>query len=478
MGNLDRTILRIRAFAGRRGLSKSRYALKAGLTVNALRGMDSPDWNPTAETLRKLEEIIPGEFEADAFLPYARQSIDDDDVAAVADVLRGDFLTTGPAVKAFEDAVAARVGARFAVCCSSGTAALHLAALASGLGPGDRVVVPAVTFLATANAARFVGSEVVFADVDADSGLLTADSFTAALDQEPDVKAVFPVHLGGQPAPMEDIAAIAQNRGIAVIEDACHALGSTYAASGGDPVEVGACRHSLMAAFSFHPVKTIAMGEGGMVTTNDEAVCGRLMEARNHGMIHDADAFENADLAFEGGAANPWYYEMHRVGFNYRCSDIHAALGLSQMGKLERFVRRRRALVERYDRMLEPMAPLVRPLGRRPGTDPAWHLYVALIDFARAGISRGRLMESLRADGIGTQVHYIPVHQQPYYRRRYGPRTLPGADRYYARALSLPLFPAMSDGDVDRVVGALDRALGDAGAPSAKAEGLTGRARP
>ena len=459
MGNLDRTIQRIRAFAARRGLSKSRYALKAGLTVNALRGMDSAEWNPTAETLRKLEEIIPAEFEADAFLPYARQSIDDDDVAAVADVLRGDFLTTGPAVKAFEDAFAARVGARFAVSCSSGTAALHLAVLALDLGPGDRVVVPAVTFLATANAARFVGSEVVFADVDADTGLLTAETFQAALEAEPAVKAVIPVHLGGQPAPMEDISAIASARGIAVIEDACHAIGSTYSADTGGPVQVGACRHGLMAAFSFHPVKTIAMGEGGMITTNDEAVFARLMEDRNHGMTHDVGAFENADLAFEDGVANPWYYEMRRLGFNYRCSDIHAALGLSQLGKLERFIRRRRDLVARYDRLLDPLAPLVRPLGRRPGTDPAWHLYVALIDFAAAGISRARLMDSLRAEGIGTQVHYIPVHQQPYYRRRYGSRTLPGADGYYARALSLPLFPAMSDGDVDRVVGALDRAL-------------------
>lgn len=467
--------MRIRAFAARRGVSKSRYALMAGLTVNALRGMDSPGWNPTAETLRKLEQVIPAEFEADSFLPYARQSIDDDDVAAVADVLRSDFLTTGPAVKAFEDAFAARVGARFALSCSSGTAALHLAALAARLGPGDRVVVPSVTFLATANAARYVGSDVVFADVDADTGLLTAETFLAALETESGVKAVIPVHLGGQPAPMEDIYAIAKERGIAVIEDACHAIGTTYGADTGNSVEVGACRHSLMAAFSFHPVKTIAMGEGGMVTTNDEAVFARLMEGRSHGMTHDAGVFENADLAFEDGSPNPWYYEMQEIGFNYRCSDIHAALGLSQMGKLEQFIRRRRALVERYDRMIEPLAPLVRPLGRLADTDPAWHLYVALIDFAAAGISRARLMDSLRAEGIGTQVHYIPVHQQPYYRRRYGPRTLPGADGYYARALSLPLFPAMSDGDVDRVVGSLERALP---ARPIEAEPKTARAGP
>lgn len=391
------------------------------------------------------------------FLPYGRHLIDDDDIAAVNKVLTSEFLTTGPVVEDFERAFAARVDARYAVACSSGTAALHLAALALGLGEGDAVVVPTVTFLATANAVRYVGAEVVFADVDAESGLMTADTLADALESAPNAKAVFPVHLGGQTAPMEAITAIAADRGLRVVEDACHAVGASYDTADG-PARVGSCRHAAMAAFSFHPVKTIAMGEGGAVTTNDGALHKRLAALRNHGV--STDDFENREMASDGnGGTNPWYYEMTEPGFNYRASAIHCALGLSQLAKLDAYVARRRALAERYDALLAPLAPVVRPVSRVPGVSPAWHLYATLIDFDGAGIPRARLMERLRAQGIGTQVHYIPVHEQPYYRRRYGRRELPGAAAYYARALSLPLFPAMTDDDVGRVVAALEAAL-------------------
>ena len=400
------------------------------------------------------------------FLPYGRHLVDDDDVDAVARVLRGDFLTTGPAVGAFEEAIGREVGARFAVSCSSGTAALHLAALALDLKESDLVVVPTITFLATANAARFVGAEVAFADVDPDTGLLTGDTLSAALEAHRDrsVKAVFPVHLAGQCAPLEDIARVAEAHGIAVVEDACHAVSTAYATGDGGMAKIGACRHSQMAAFSFHPVKTIAMGEGGVVTTNDESNFERLAALRNHGMSADPERFANAELAFDpAGGTNPWYYEMEEVGYNYRASDIHCALGLSQLAKLETYVKRRRNLADRYDRLLAPLAPLVRPLTRVTGVEPAWHLYIVLIDFEAAGMSRARLMERLRSDGIGTQVHYIPVHEQPYYRRRYGAQALPGAAAYYAHALSLPMFPAMADEDVDRVVDALSDILSQAG---------------
>ena len=398
-----------------------------------------------------------------AFLPYGRHSVDDDDIAAVEAVLRSGTLTTGPAVAAFERALCEAVDAPGAVACSSGTAALHLAAMSIGLGPGDAAVVPAITFLATANAVRLTGAEVVFADVDPDTGLMGADHMAAAIAHAgaPEVRAVFPVHFAGQPAPMDEIAAPARKHGLAIVEDACHALGSTCETRDGATARIGQAEHGGLAAFSFHPVKTIAMGEGGALTGQDRTLLERARRLCNHGMTREPAAFTERALAFDAdGAANPWHYEMPAPGLNYRASDIHCALGLSQLGKLARFTARRRALAAAYDARMAALAPLFRPLARRTGCAPAWHLYVALIDFAAAGTSRRRVMEALRAEGIGSQVHYIPVHLQPYYRRRYGERALPGAMAYFERCLSLPLFPAMADGDVDRVVDALVRALG------------------
>ncbi len=398
-----------------------------------------------------------------AFLPYGRHFVDDDDIASVVEVLRSETLTTGPAVDAFERALAVAVNAPDAVACSSGTAALHLAAISVGLGPGDAAVVPAITFLATANAVRLTVAEVVFADVDPDTGLMGADHMAAAIAAAGDlrVRAVFPVHFAGQPAPMDEIAAIALAHDLAIVEDASHALGSICETRGGAPAPVGQAAHGGLAAFSFHPVKTIAMGEGGALTGQDRTLLERARRLRNHGMERESEAFTERTLALDAGdTANPWHYEMPEPGLNYRASDIHCALGLSQLGKLERFVARRRALAAAYDARIAALAPLVRPLARRAGCAPAWHLYVALIDFAAAGTSRRRVMEALRADGIGSQVHYIPLHLQPYYRERYGAQVLPGAMAYFERCLSLPLFPAMADEDVERVVDTLARALG------------------
>ena len=398
-----------------------------------------------------------------AFLPYGQHCIDDDDIAAVEAVLRGPYLTTGPAVAAFERALAEAVNAPDAVACSSGTAALHLAAMSVGLGPGDAAIVPAITFLATANAVRLAGAEVVFADVDPDAGLMGAEHMAAAIGAADDlrVRAVFPVHFAGQPAPMDEIAALAQEHDLAIVEDACHALGSTYETGDGARARVGQAEHGGLAAFSFHPVKTVAMGEGGALTGRNVTLLERARRLRNHGMTRETAAFTEHVLTSDtDGAANPWHYEMPEPGLNYRASDIHCALGLSQLGKLDRFVARRRALTANYDTRIAGLGPLVRPLARRSGCAPAWHLYVVLIDFAAAGTSRRRVMEALRADGIGSQVHYIPVHRQPYYRERNGEPDLPGAMAHFERCLSLPLFPTMADGDVDRVVDALARALG------------------
>ncbi|MFQ5955291.1 MAG: DegT/DnrJ/EryC1/StrS family aminotransferase, partial [Kiloniellales bacterium] len=310
-----------------------------------------------------------------------------------------------------------------------------------------------------------VGAEVVFADVDPETGLMQAEHLEAALAgaSEGRVKAVYPVHLNGQCADLEAIRGLAHEHGLTVIEDACHALGATYHPASAAPTPIGACAYADMAVFSFHPVKTIAMGEGGAVTTGDDALRRRLARLRNHGMVHDADAFESAELAFGADSlANPWYYEMPEPGFNYRASDIHCALGLSQLKRLEALVARRRALARRYDRRLAPFKPLVRPVARMGSCTPAWHLYVVHVDFAAAGIERARLMRALRQRGVGTQVHFIPVHEQPYYRRRYGRLDLPGARAYYERCLTLPLFPAMTEADVDRVVTALGDCLGAA----------------
>ena len=393
-------------------------------------------------------------------LPYGRQLIDDADIAAVAEVLKSDFLTTGPVVAEFEEKFAAECGVPHAVACSSGTAALHMAAIASGIRPGDTAIVPAITFLATATTAVLAGAEIVFADVDPQNGLMRPEDLENALDRarnsggEP--RAVFPVHVGGQMADMEAIAAIADKHGCRVIEDACHALGTCY-----KDRRAGDCRDSDMATFSFHPVKTIAMGEGGAVTTRDGALAETLCRIRNHGMIRTPDDFQIAEQAFDNnGTPNPWYYEMHEIGLNYRASDILCALGVSQLSKLKTFATKRRSLAARYDAALKDSDLPLKRIALQPNTDACWHLYTVLIDFKQAQQDRARVMHALADRGVGTQVHYIPLHLQPFYRRRYGDQSLAGAEHYYDRCLSLPLFPAMETSDVDHVVEALHAVLG------------------
>ncbi len=382
-----------------------------------------------------------------AHLPYGRQSIDDDDIAAVVAALRSDFLTTGPRVESFETAFAEAVGAQHAVACSNGTAALHLSMLALDVRPGEVCIAPSITFLATANCARYVGAEVVFADVDPLTGLMTPDTLSEAISRVGDrrLRAVLPVHLRGDVAQLDGLSALATQAGAVLVEDAPHALGST-ATFGNVREQIGDVRHSAMATFSFHPVKTIATGEGGMVTTNDPHLAERLRTLRSHGMIRPP-----------GG--DPWWYEMPEPGFNYRLPDILCALGQSQLSKLPQFAVRRRALAARYQAALIPLAPVVQAAVSPTWSDPVLHLMVVLIDFAAVGKTRRQVMERLSAEGIGSQVHYIPVHRQPYFVERYGPLSLPGAEDWYEKCLSLPLYPGMDDQDVDRVVGALASAL-------------------
>jgi dTDP-4-amino-4,6-dideoxygalactose transaminase len=259
---------------------------------------------------------------------------------------------------------------------------------------------------------------------------------------------------------MPEVAAAAAGFDLSVVEDACHALGGEYVSADGAWGRIGSCRDTAMTVFSLHPVKTLTMGEGGVVTTNDPELAIRMRRLRNHDVVREPSAFENDALAFDAdGAANPWYAEFQELGFNYRASDMQCALGLSQLAKLDRFVAARRGLAGYYRERLPSVAPFVAAVGRAPGCHPAWHLAVAMIDFEVAGISRGTLMRRLAGCGIGSQVHYVPLHRQPCYRRSYGDVTLPGADRYYARCLSLPLFPTMSACDVDRVIDALAASL-------------------
>lgn len=398
------------------------------------------------------------------FLPYGKHHINGDDIDAVVNVLQSDWLTQGPVVPEFEDTLADCQGSLHAVACANGTAALHLSMLALGLKPGDAVVTSPNTFVASANCARFVGAEVVFADIDPATGLIDPDSVERILRKDTDrkIRAIIPVHFAGQPADLPALYDMAEKHGAWLVDDACHALGATYT-HGEQEYRVGGNPHSDLTVFSFHPVKHVAMGEGGAVVTDNDDLAERIRHYRNHGIRRSE--LVNLDLAHgDDGVANPWYYEMHDLGYNYRLTDIQAALGLSQLKRLHQSLTRRREIAERYRRLIADHFKNgeVMPLQVVPQTTHAYHLFVVKVDFDRFGLSRAVVMNRLRADGIGTQVHYIPVHLQPYY-RRVSPTdrsSLPGVEEYYARALTLPLYPEMTDSDVERVVEKLASALG------------------
>ncbi|MEO5331792.1 MAG: UDP-4-amino-4,6-dideoxy-N-acetyl-beta-L-altrosamine transaminase [Magnetococcus sp. YQC-5] len=388
------------------------------------------------------------------YIPFGRQTIDADDVAAVVEALQSNWLTTGPRVKQFDQALALRVGAEYAACCSSGTAGLHLALMALGIGPSDAVVVPSVTFLATANAVRMVGARVIFTDVDPDTGLMRLEDLerVVAAPGAEQIKVVIPVHLNGQCMDLAPFKAVAERIGAVIVEDGCHALGAARITDAGI-VPVGACQHSVMTVFSFHPTKNMTTGEGGAVTTNDPALYRALTRLRSHGLVYEAEDHLYPEESREAdGAAKPWYYEMARLGFNYRLNDFQCALGLSQLAKLDKMVAARQRLAVHYDQALVDLAPVVRPVTRISGSWPAWHIYVILCDFDAIGLHRVRFMGRLREQGVGSQVHYMPLYRHPYYRptRQWPP--MPGAEAYYQRCLSIPMFPDLSDLDQERVI--------------------------
>jgi UDP-4-amino-4,6-dideoxy-N-acetyl-beta-L-altrosamine transaminase len=379
---------------------------------------------------------------------YGRQTVDDDDVAAVVAALRSSHLTCGPLVERFEAALAARVGAQHASVCSSGTAALHLAYAALGIGAGDEIITSPITFSATAAAAYYVGATVRIADVEPDTGNLATDSIEALIT--PRTRAIVPVHLAGLPVDLDAIAAIADRHGLRVIEDACHALGATYH---GRPI--GHSRSDAV-VYSFHPVKHITTGEGGAVVVREARIKQRIDRLRSHGIERDATRMDVPPVG-------SWIYEVQELGWNYRLSDVACALGLAQLTKLDHFLAARRTAAALYREALAGFAGVTAP-AERANRESAYHLFAVAIDFERFGMVRDHVMRALAAAGVGTQVHYIPLLHHPLHASRCPGERLrprPGADHYYARTLSLPLYPGLSRDDVTRVVGELHRVLGD-----------------
>lgn len=387
-------------------------------------------------------------------LGYGRQNINEDDIAAVTAALRGDYLTQGPLVERFESRLAEFVGARFAVAVANGTAALHIAALAAGMKPGAVGLTQTLTFVASANASLYCGGQSRLVDVDPATLSMDVRALAAEAGRNP-LAMVVPVHFAGLAADMAAVAEAA--KGAVIVEDACHALGGRYA----DGRPVGCCAHSAMTVFSFHPVKPVTTGEGGAITTNDPELAARLRLLRSHGIVRSEWGDSPPAESLEDGQLKPWYYEQRELGFNYRLSDIQAALGLSQMDRLESFQARRRTIAEYYDERFARLAQ-VELLQSHPSmrARSGHHLYVLHIDFDAIGKTRTQVMLDLRTRGIGTQVHYIPVHRQPYHARdvREGD-AFPVAERHYARCLSLPFHPGLSDEDIERVVSAVNEVV-------------------
>ena len=396
-------------------------------------------------------------------IPYGRQTISEDDIAAVVAALKSDFLTQGPLIETFERRFAEAVGARYAVAVNSATAALHLAMRVAGIGPGDRVVTSPNTFLASANAAAYVGATPDFCDIDPIS--YTLDPVALEANWSDDIRAVVAVDYAGQACDLPEIARIAHARGAIVISDACHAVGGAFHVPGrvDGPWKHGGNPWADLAVFSFHPVKTMTTGEGGMLVTDrvDWADLARIL--RSHGIVRDPAHFTSTDEHDPLAEKGPWFYEMQELGYNYRLTDIQCALGISQLKRLNQFVARRREIVAAYNHAFTDLPHLTRPGLRDPAdvSTTSWHLYTVQIDFAAIGKMRTDVMKSLRELGVGSQVLYVPVYLQPWYRQTFGyaPGKCPVAEQFYARALSLPLYPSMSDADVASVIAAVKKVV-------------------
>jgi UDP-4-amino-4,6-dideoxy-N-acetyl-beta-L-altrosamine transaminase len=371
-------------------------------------------------------------------IPYGRQTIDDEDVKEVCGVLCSDYLTTGPKIEEFERAVADYTGAKYAVSIATDTAALHAACHVAGIGPGDEVITTPITFAASANCVLYCGGRPVFADIDPDTYNIDPDDIRRKITNH--TKAIIPVHLAGQPCDMDAIHEIASEYGLTVIEDAAHALGADYHGR-----KIGGL--SDMTTFSFHPVKPITTGEGGMIMTNDEKVYHDLLLFRSHGITHDPEEMTRCDGA--------WFYQQTDLGFNYRMTDIQAALGVSQMKKLDRFIAARRAIAKRYDEAFSECENIITP-HQLDGVGTGWHLYIIQVK----GRDRKDVFDELRREGIGVNVHYIPVYMHPYYQERgYKDVHCPVAEEVYSHIISLPIFPRLTEEMQDEVIAKVKKAI-------------------
>lgn len=371
-------------------------------------------------------------------IPYAAQSIDNDDIQAVVNALKSQHLTQGPLVSRFEEKLAEYCGAKYAVAVSNGTAALHLASLAAGIKSGDEVITSPITFVASANCVLYCGGTPVFADICPNTANIDPREIKKKITSK--TKAIIPVHFAGQACDLIKIRSIARKNKLVVIEDASHALGASYRGS-----KIGSCRYSDMTTFSFHAIKTITTGEGGAILTNNKNYYRKLQLLRTHGITKDEKFLENNP--------GPWYYEMTDLGFNYRLTDFQCALGLSQLKKADAFLRRRRNIARKYDRVFAGL-PNLKFLEVEDPRSCAYHLYVVMANFDKLGLSRGQVMAKLKAAGVGTQVHYIPVYKHPHYRKNIVNKSdrFPCSEAYYGSALSLPLYPKMSEVEVERVI--------------------------
>ncbi len=396
----------------------------------------------------ELSAIAGGRPVRDTFLPYARQWIEEDDIAAVSKVLQGDWLTTGPTVGELEKEFATRVGASFAVAVSSGTAALHAACFAAGVGRGDEVITSPLTFVASANCALFLSANPVFADIDPKTYNISPEEIKKKVTSQ--TRVIIPVHFTGQPCDLDPIHKIARRHNLKVIEDAAHALGAAYKGR-----SVGGL--SDLTIFSFHPVKHITTGEGGMVTTSNKELYQRLLLFRNHGIVRERELM----MKDQG----PWYYEVQDLGYNYRLTDIQAALGISQLKKLNFFLARRRQIVAIYNEAFANLPEVEVPY-QAPYADSSWHLYILTLRLDRLQKSRREIFAALRAENIGVHVHYLPVYRHPFYHRLLGlgnfnPKNFfcPNAEEVYQKIITLPLFPAMTDQDVADVITAVYKVI-------------------
>jgi UDP-4-amino-4,6-dideoxy-N-acetyl-beta-L-altrosamine transaminase len=389
-------------------------------------------------------------------LPYGYHTIEQDDIDAVTAALKGYLLASGPRVEAFEDEFRTFVGAESAIACSNGTAGLELALLSLNLKPGEICVVPPISFLSTATSVLLTGGEVIFCDVDPQSGLMDPAALQEIVNKTRNIRAIIPVHLGGRICAIDKIDEIGGDSGAVTIEDCCHALGSVDHHGNA----IGGSERSYASVFSFHPVKMITAGEGGMVTTSSQELGDRIRRLRSHGVTKDSLEFTESGSFDSVGTANPWSYEQRELGQNFRMSEVQAALGLSQLKKLLRFVDRRAEIANAYTSMLAPYKEYITPVLDNQARKVGRHLYSVNIEFQRLGRRRSEVMRGLHSKNIGSQVHYIPIYRQPVFKRKYGEMRLPGAEQYYERTLSLPLFPLMTDWDAERVVTALLQELG------------------